>query len=87
MEKHKRETLKITINQTTNRAHHIAYQEKATPNQTRHSHHHQDEEEKNQTQHQGTHQPEEKNPSQFCNPKAEMATHTSKNQKHKRKNH
>jgi hypothetical protein len=87
MEKHKREDLKVTSNQTTNTTHHVAYQDEATPNQTRHSHYHQDKEEKNQTQHQGTHQPEEENPSQLCNPKAEtlttMATHVSKNQKYK----
>jgi hypothetical protein len=83
MEEHKRETLKITSNQTTNRTHHVAYQDKATPNQTKHSHHHQGKEQKNQTQNQGTHQPEVKNPSQLCNTKTEtpttMATHTSKN--------
>ncbi len=70
IEKHERETLKVASNQTTNNAHHVAYQDKATPNQTRHSHHHKDKEEKNQTQHQRTPQPEKKNPSQLCNLKA-----------------
>ena len=89
MDERRRETLKIASNQTMNKTHHIAHQEKATPNRTQHSHHHQDEEEKNQTQHQETHQTEEKNPSQLRNPKAEtlasMAAHVSKNQKHKHK--
>jgi hypothetical protein len=91
MEICKRETLKIASNSTMNRTYHVAHQEKATSSQTKHSPHHQDEEEKNQTQHQETHQAGEENPSQLCNPKAEtlttMATHVSKNQKHKHKKH
>jgi hypothetical protein len=89
MEIHKRDTLKIASNQTTNKTPHITQQEEATPNQTRHNYHHQDEEEKNQTQHQETHQTGEENPSQICNPKAKtlttMATHVSNNHKHKHK--
>jgi hypothetical protein len=91
MEIRKRDTLKIASNQMTNRTHHITHQEEATPNQTRHNHHHQDKEEKKQPQHKETHQTGEENPGQLCNPKAEtlttMATHVSKNQKHKHKKH
>ena len=87
MEIHKRDTLKIASNQTTNKTPHITQQEEATPNQTKHNHYHQDKTERNQTQHQETHQTGEENPSQLCNPKAEtlttMATHVSKNQKYK----
>jgi hypothetical protein len=39
MDKRRRETLKIASNQTTNKTHHVAHQEKATPNRTTHSHH------------------------------------------------
>jgi hypothetical protein len=91
METRKRDTLKISSNQTTDRTNHIAHQEKATPNRIKHNHHHQDKKERNQTQRQETHQTGEENPSQLCKPKAEtlttMATYVFKNHKHKHKKH
>ncbi len=88
MENYKREDHRGASNQTTKTTHHIVYQDKATPDQTEYSHHHQDIEKKYHTQHQGTHQPEEENSGQLCNSKPEilttMATHASKNHKLKR---
>ncbi len=73
----------------TDRTSHVVHQEEATPNQTKHNHHHQAKEERNQTQHQETHQTGEENPSQLCKPKVEtlttIAMHVFKNHKHKHK--